>query len=190
MREDSETGDTNKHKAISREEIEADQKRLVDTGPLRGDSSSKATQPRPFKPEPEVETDSQPWSIILEAMTEDPQIFGVDVRGLVVVGRSDPNSSEQPDLDLAPYGAFKQGVSRRHAVFMPTRQGLTLLDLDSTNGTWVNGISLGAGQKSRIRTGDIIEFGSLKLRVRLVGAVPTDQGEDSTMITRRRPKNE
>ena len=33
----------------------------------------------------------------------------------LLIGRSDPQMGTTPDLDLMPYGAVEQGVSRRHA---------------------------------------------------------------------------
>jgi hypothetical protein len=137
---------------------------------------------------PEADPDALPWSVILQTAPPASQAIGVRVHGLVMIGRADPASKDQPDLDLTPHGAVSHGVSRRHAILMPTQQGLALIDLDSTNGTWLNGISLKPGQRYRIRTGDRIEFGTLHLDVRLVGAVPTGQDTESTRITRTKPK--
>ena len=58
----------------------------------------------------------------------------------IVVGRGRmQQSSVLPDLDLAPFGAAEQGVSRRHAVIRRGEDTLTLVDLGSTNGTHLNG---------------------------------------------------
>jgi pSer/pThr/pTyr-binding forkhead associated (FHA) protein len=138
--------------------------------------------------EMEADPDAKPWGLILQTPLPDAQVIGVDVRKMVVIGRGDPAQEDQPDLDLTPHRAYAHGVSRRHAILMPTKQGLMLIDLDSTNGTWLNGINLKPGQRYRIRTGDTIEFGTLQLDVRLVGAVRTGRGKESTMITRPKPK--
>jgi pSer/pThr/pTyr-binding forkhead associated (FHA) protein len=60
------------------------------------------------------------------------------------------------------------GVSRQHAVLIPTMQGLFITDLESTNGTWVNGDYLMPGQRYRLEPGDIIELGLLEMTVRTV----------------------
>ena len=134
--------------------------------------------------------DAQPWSVIFQVNTSEPKIVGVDIKGVTVVGRAEPDDKEQPDFDLTPYGAFSHGVSRRHAILMPTAQGLTLIDLGSTNGTWLNGRNLKHGQRYRIRTGDYIEFGTLRMDVRLVGAVSTGGDSTTTMVTRDRPRRD
>ena len=82
------------------------------------------------------------------------------------------------------------GVSRQHALLLPADEGLYLIDLDSTNGTWINGLYLQPGQKYPLRTGDVVEFGLLKMLVRVVGAVPRgEEGSgDATLVARAKPK--
>jgi pSer/pThr/pTyr-binding forkhead associated (FHA) protein len=75
---------------------------------------------------------------------------------------------------------------------MPNAEGLWLVDLDSTNGTWINGLYLQPGMKYRLRNGDVIDFGSLRVLVRVIGAINyTASHEDnvgsSTLISRRKP---
>ena len=53
-------------------------------------------------------------------------------------------------------------VSRHHAVLEPDGPGWRAIDLGSTNGTWVNGVRLGAGT---ITAGDEIAFGSIHYTV-------------------------
>jgi pSer/pThr/pTyr-binding forkhead associated (FHA) protein/S1-C subfamily serine protease len=57
-------------------------------------------------------------------------------------------------------------VSRRHAVVRPVNGGLEIEDLDSANGTSVNGAAIDGSQ--RLRDGDVVEVG----RVRLTADVP------------------
>ncbi len=132
--------------------------------------------------------DTQPWGLILQTPSPHSQAIGVDVRGVVVVGRSDTETGYAPELDLSSYEAQKHGISRRHALLMGTKEGLVLIDLDSTNGTWINEVSLQPGQKYRLRIGDRLEFGTLKLEVRLIGAVRTGRGDEETVVTRSKPK--
>lgn len=56
-----------------------------------------------------------------------------------IVGRSDNTSSYQPDIDLFEFGGQQKGVSRRHAVLMRYRGRVHLMDLESVNGTFING---------------------------------------------------
>lgn len=133
-------------------------------------------------------TGAQPWRVIMQTGSPEPKVLGMDVHDVTVVGRSDPNDSVVPDLDLAAYGAQSLGVSRRHAILLPSAEGLCMMDLDSTNGTWLNGVYLQPGQKYRVRAGDRVEFGRLRLVVRVVGAMLESGGDGSTTaITRSTP---
>ena len=49
-------------------------------------------------------------------------------------------------------------VSRRHAVVLDTTSGPALHDLDSTNGTFVNGRRI--RDAHRLRAGDVVQFGN------------------------------
>jgi FHA domain-containing protein len=151
---------------------------------------SKAdTDNRSLRMTPRVNTDAQPWRVIFEAISPESKLLGVDVQDVAVVGRSDPQISGAPELDLAQFGAQSMGVSRRHAILLPGEDGLNLIDLDSTNGTWINGVYLQPGQKYPLHAGDRVEFGKLRLVVRVVGEMLQGGGdESSTGITRSKPR--
>jgi pSer/pThr/pTyr-binding forkhead associated (FHA) protein len=55
-----------------------------------------------------------------------------------------------------------QSVSRRHAELSRTSVGWLLSDLESTNGTRVNGWRV---KQVRIRPGDRVEIGGVRMRV-------------------------
>lgn len=65
-----------------------------------------------------------------------------------------------PDSDLA---LGNMTVSWRHAELRPVSAGWTLVDLDSTNGTHVNGWRAGTGFP--VRPGDRVRFGSVRFRI-------------------------
>jgi hypothetical protein len=70
-----------------------------------------------------------------------------------VIGRS-------PDCDLT---LANMTVSWRHAELRPLRGDWVLVDLDSTNGTHVNGWHAGAG--FLVRSGDSVRFGTVRFRI-------------------------
>lgn len=52
----------------------------------------------------------------------------------------------------------ERGISRLHAKLMEKADGIYLLDLNSTNGTYLNGEAIEAGKDYRIEKGDLIAF--------------------------------
>lgn len=89
--------------------------------------------------------------------------------GGLVLGRSDPRSAHGPDVDLADFGAAEAGVSRRHARLAADEAGtLTLTDLDSANGTRLNGQRLPPNLPGALQDGDEIRLGHLTLRIAVV----------------------
>jgi hypothetical protein len=79
----------------------------------------------------------------------------------LILGRSDINSTQKPDLDLTPYGALDKGVSRLHAAIHRTEDTLTVVDLGSSNGTHLNGQRLTPDQPRVLRDGDELRLGKL-----------------------------
>ena len=70
----------------------------------------------------------------------------------MTVGREAGFSPISGQLDAYPT------VSRRHAVVGAAQGQWAVRDLDSTNGTYVNGARLGKGETRAIRNGDQIRF--------------------------------
>src|SRR5262245_16963926 len=91
--------------------------------------------------------------------------------GTLVVGR-DPECQLH---DLDPL------LSRRHAEFVPSAQGVTIRDLDSRNGILVNGNKV---PHHALQPGDVVQLGHLNLRyVEEVVAQTTDDQNRSHATT-------
>lgn len=88
------------------------------------------------------------------------------VHEAMIIGRSDPQSGVYPDVDLGPHGAQSNGVSRQHAAVIAKDNRIKIKDLGSVNGTKLNGFTLDPNQEYRLRHGDSVEIGQLKLQVR------------------------
>jgi hypothetical protein len=112
------------------------------------------------------------WLIEIHGLGSNLAPIAVEVAGDVVLGVARPGQ-EAPDFDLGPYRADERGVSRRHAVLRPSRNRLYLIDLQSTNGTRVNALPVGAGVAREIRSTDTISLGALTFNVKLL-ATPAD----------------
>lgn len=85
----------------------------------------------------------------------------------LVIGRRDPANHVHPDLDLTPYQAHEMGVSRVHAAIRCRDELLTLVDLGSSNGTYLNGKRLVPNQPDVLHDGDEIRLGNFAMRIYL-----------------------
>lgn len=83
----------------------------------------------------------------------------------LIMGRSDGKTSVLPDIDFAPFRAAEQGVSRQHAAIRRGEDTLTLVDLNSTNGTHLNGQRLSPDQPRVLRDGDEVRLGRLVFHI-------------------------
>lgn len=71
------------------------------------------------------------------------------------MGRFDDPSSDV-DVDMNLYSGYEDGVSRRHAVIgLSTKNNcLEVWDLNSVNGTYLNGAKIEPNQRHQLRDGD------------------------------------
>lgn len=105
-----------------------------------------------------------PWVVDLH-IHDTPISLRMGVGDKIILGRSDVHMDIYPDLDLTPYGGMEKGVSRHHTAVIAERDRLLIVDLKSTNGTFVNGQRLQAGQPYRLRHGDEIHCGEVRIDV-------------------------
>jgi len=81
----------------------------------------------------------------------------------VIVGRKSDNVGA--DIDLSPFGAADLGVSRKHVCIDRAGDGLTVTDLESANGTYLNRVRLVPGEAHILRNRAVLQLGQLILRV-------------------------
>jgi hypothetical protein len=79
----------------------------------------------------------------------------------IFLGRIREKSEVKPDIDLTAYNGYEKGVSRLHAALRREKETLTIEDLGSANGTYVNGQSLIPGQRHVLCHGDEVRLGQL-----------------------------
>jgi pSer/pThr/pTyr-binding forkhead associated (FHA) protein len=82
-----------------------------------------------------------------------------------ILGRVDRDEPTDIDVDLTPYKAVEKGVSRRHMKLELVKDTVSLTDLGSTNGTFLNGQRLQPFQSRIVRDGDEIRLGKLSVRI-------------------------
>jgi hypothetical protein len=81
----------------------------------------------------------------------------------VIVGRFDPETKSMPDINLEECRGEEKGVSRRHMLITRRDNSLLISDMETRNGTYLNGQQLIANQLRILRDGDQIRLGRLLL---------------------------
>lgn len=79
----------------------------------------------------------------------------------ITLGRHTPNILIEAVIDLVPYGGYRKGVSRNHLTIRRTDSGLTIFDLGSSNGTWINDTRVPPYTPRPIKPGDHVRLGQL-----------------------------
>lgn len=83
----------------------------------------------------------------------------IDIRGEALIGRPDATRGIHPEIDLR----LDDAVSRRHAKIFMRGNHYVLTDLNSTNGTRLNGQWVQAEAEVPLKAGDEIEVGELSV---------------------------
>ena len=81
-----------------------------------------------------------------------------------VIGRI-TEATEEKVVDLTLYNAFNLGVSRRHLMVRRSGDEYEVMDLKSSNGTWINGQRLVPLQPYTVKSGSQIRLGNMRIFV-------------------------
>lgn len=92
--------------------------------------------------------------------------YAVDATKDVVIGRQPREDDPPVTVDLEAFDGHDLGVSRHHAMIKYIKDNLVLVDLDSINGTFVNGHRALPLKRYNVMDGDTITIGRLTLEVR------------------------
>jgi hypothetical protein len=96
---------------------------------------------------------------------ESGQILPLADRTEFTLGRSADGQPIVPDVDLSPYNAYANGVSRLHAAIKLVNDRVVVVDLGSSNGTYLNGVRLSPYIETPVSHGDLIYLGKFKIQV-------------------------
>jgi hypothetical protein len=132
---------------------------LHEEGPRRESTVSLGSPPPP------TVSHSAALRMLTLVVVSSGRRIAVDASDDLLVGRKDNARGIFPDIDLGLDDGYEAGVSRRHAIIAPAREGWNVEDLASANGTFVNGKRLAANTPTIARTGDELQFGTLQLRI-------------------------
>lgn len=108
-----------------------------------------------------------PNSWISLHLMDSGKILPLASRNEFTLGRLSEGQPIMPDIDLTPYQAYASGVSRLHAVVKRDADRVLVMDLGSSNGTYVNGRRINPHVEESLSHGDILALGKLKIQVLL-----------------------
>jgi pSer/pThr/pTyr-binding forkhead associated (FHA) protein len=133
---------------------------IPDTTPAEIKDEKKKTAP-PTIPGPSLQTGAL---LGLKVVGSD-SVVSLLGRVNYTLGRAIEDQAVIPDIDLSLYGAEEHGVSRIHAEVLLKPDGIYIIDLDSANGTKVNGTPIETITPVHLRHGDIIQLGGLSVQL-------------------------
>lgn len=119
-----------------------------------------------------------PWVIKLRVVGT-ASIIETEVSRSMLLGRSDDKSTTNPDVDLGPFNGYQMGVSRQHANISARNSRITIRDLNSANGTFLNGGKLEPGKEYKLQHNDTIRLGKLELQCLFV-VMPSSYEKNDT----------
>jgi len=93
------------------------------------------------------------------------QIINLDMGKEYTIGRKHKSQSVIPDIDLSLFKAYDWGISRLHATIIVRPGSVSITDIGSSNGTWIDGKRLPPNQPSLLKHGDIFYLGKLKIQL-------------------------
>ncbi|HVU10755.1 MAG TPA: FHA domain-containing protein [Phototrophicaceae bacterium] len=108
-----------------------------------------------------------PWVIEINAAPM-PKPIRAQFEKKLVIGRFDKATNTAPDIDLLPFGADTYGISRQHAALVAQSSELMIVDLNSGNGTYVNGVRLVPHKPTPLRGEDRVQLANLPVEVRVL----------------------
>lgn len=113
-----------------------------------------------------VYTEGIPDQIHLYPPHAPEKFITVEVIPIMVVGRKRSMRDYDVTLDLTDLNGSEYGVSRYHAMLLALDDHIIIKDIDSLNGTKINGKRVEALKEYVIDDEDILTFGDLDLKVK------------------------
>lgn len=104
------------------------------------------------------------YSLHLRLMGTNSEIQTL-VRLPLMMGRYDPTTNFKPDIDLENQRGAESGVSRRHLLLIPEIEHFSAKDLNSTNGSYLNGKMMKPHKIYPLYSGDELMLGQLRIQV-------------------------
>lgn len=113
----------------------------------------------------DVQLPTQLRFIILDRL----QTIDMPVLPYMIIGRKSTNNDREVVLDLAPFGGQERGVSRYHAMIISVDGQLVIKDMNSKNGTLLNGFALKPSVEYPLSPNDTITVGDIAIQICFIG---------------------
>ena len=129
-----------------------------------GNATIPATAPADQSPTPAPPPSLRPKLVVLRGMR-------ISVEYPIYEGRNTLGRfADKPvDIDLVSQESNEQiWCSRQHAAVIFEKESVLIEDLNSLNGTWVNGVRVHPGQSKPLRPGDVVQVGTVQMKLVLV----------------------
>ncbi len=84
----------------------------------------------------------------------------------IILGRTDLLTASAGHFDLTRYGGHDRGVSRTHAVLRFAEDSISITDMNSSNGTFINSKRLAPNASQILHHGDELMLGSLSMVIK------------------------
>ncbi|PJF21661.1 MAG: hypothetical protein CUN56_09920 [Phototrophicales bacterium] len=110
------------------------------------------------------DTQQQELVLLINGAVERVSLNG---RNMLTIGRKTRDGQHTVDIDLSSYGDSASSVSRRHARLLLDDNAIMIMDLGSTNGTYIAGEKLIPHEPRRITPDDLIHLGRVSLSILL-----------------------
>jgi hypothetical protein len=121
-----------------------------------------ATDRADSKPVPvPLSTQVRPKLVVLRGLRIDMEYPVYEGRN--TIGRF---ADKPVDIDLMNQESVEQiWCSRQHAVITCESGTVAVEDLNSLNGTWVNGVRIHPGQRRPLKPGDVLQIGTVQMKL-------------------------
>lgn len=106
------------------------------------------------------------WRLRIDLSFDSSRPLAMDLNDELVIGRGEDAPGFMCAFDYTE--AEQLGVSRQHAMLRPTASKLYIIDMGSTNGTWLNGRSIGVNMPYSLSNGDRITLGRMECILTIV----------------------
>jgi hypothetical protein len=108
-------------------------------------------------------------TILLVFGADQIETVSVPIGNAITLGREHASNRHQPEVNLTCYNGLSTGISRRHATIRHDTNGWWIVDLDSSNGSWLGRERLAPAVPYCLGKVNEVRLGRLDFRIVVLG---------------------